>query len=209
MMYPHRIPRWFQSLFPRYQWVKPGDTPTLYLTFDDGPIPKVTPWVLEILAQYKVPATFFWVGANVVRHPEIAREVVAQGHTVGNHSHTHKKGWRTRTSAYLDDVAKAQTTIAEVVGKPITLFRPPYGRITPAQSKQLGLAYDLVMWSVLSGDFDSGLSPAACLAGTQKATQNGGIVVFHDSLKAEKRLRAVLPAYIEWALAQGYQFSAL
>lgn len=167
----------------------------LYLTFDDGPIPEVTPWVLETLSQYAGKATFFCIGDNVRKHPAIYQRIREEGHAVGNHTFNHLNGWKTSRDAYLENVGKC----AELVDS--SLFRPPYGRIRRKQAQRLVAAdnrYRIIMWDVLSGDFDTGLSPEKCLRNVLKHTENGSIVVFHDSLKAERRLRYVLPRALQY-----------
>lgn len=205
MQYPVRIPRWVQRCFSAIAWRQPSqECPTLYLTFDDGPIPEVTPWVLDQLQQYKAQATFFCVGDNVRRYPELYAQVQALGHQVGNHTMHHCDGWQTAADVYLNDVAQAATCIKS------PLFRPPYGRLTPRQYRALQRAgYQIVLWEVLTGDFDEQLSPEACWEQFKDHLNNGSIVVFHDSYKAWERLSVVLPRLLEKYHQLGYQFKAL
>ena len=175
----------------------------LYLTFDDGPIPEVTPWVLEQLETYNAKATFFCVGENVKRHPQIFRQVVDAGHTVGNHTYNHLSGWATENVPYFHNVRHC----ARVVNS--DLFRPPYGKLKPKQVQFLQRHYKIVMWDVLSGDFDPQVSPEKCLSNVVTNAGPGSIVVFHDSLKAEANIRYTLPRTLKFFSSQGYQFERL
>ncbi|VAW29168.1 Polysaccharide deacetylase [hydrothermal vent metagenome] len=205
----HRIPKWFQYLFPGYMWNKQTNEKVIYLTFDDGPIPEITEWVLSILNEYKVKATFFVVGENVERFPEIFKEIVNKGHSIGNHTHHHLKGWSTSVHNYVNDVELCSSTIEKHSGKTPALFRPPYGRIKPKQAKSLRREYRLVMWDTLTVDYDKNLDNVKCLQNSVNATHSGSIVVFHDSVKAQKNLKYVLPKYIAHFLSLGYSFKAL
>lgn len=205
MFYPIFIPSWLQRCLPAYQWRGPkGEQPTLYLTFDDGPIPEVTPWVLDQLATYDAKATFFCVGANVQRHPHLYARLLAEGHQTGNHTQHHLDGWRHKTTDYLADVYHT----AEYVSSP--LFRPPYGRLRWGQAKALRRAgFQIVLWEVLAGDFDSQLRAEDCWHRLKGCLKDGSIVVLHDSLKAWDRLEGVLPLLLEYYQGLGYQFKAL
>ena len=205
-MYLVRTPTVVQRLFPDYTWRgrAGGERPRLYLTFDDGPIPGVTPWVLETLAAYGAHATFFCVGENAERYPGLLRDLEAAGHTLGNHTHNHLSGWGTERTPYVANVSRC----AEAVDSP--LFRPPYGRLRPSQAEDLrSRDYRIVMWDVLSGDFDAYLSPADCLSNVIDNAVPGSIVVFHDSLKAERNLRHALPGVLEHYAGLGFEFAAL
>ena len=192
----------------------------IYLTFDDGPIPKITPWVLSLLKKYKAKATFFCVGANIEKHPEILQQIISEGHSVGNHTYNHLNGWETTTKEYLESVEKFEKSLQSaayslklnnthiqktVDSKP--LFRPPYGKIKPSQFSRLRSQYSIIMWDVLSGDFDQTISKEKCLKNVVTKTREGSIVVFHDSLKAEKNLVFVLPKFLEHFSKEGYEFS--
>jgi len=205
----HRIPLWFQQLFTGYTWQLPSNEKVIYLTFDDGPIPELTEWVLDVLDEYKIKASFFVVGENVKRNPRVFTKLISAGHTIGNHTYHHVKGWGTSTKRYVEDVEKCSNIMIDNGGKSSVYFRPPHGRIKPAQAKLLRKSYQLVMWNVLSVDYDRGLSKEKCLKNTIDATRSGAIVVFHDSIKAEKNLKYVLPAYIKHFIAMGYSFNAL
>lgn len=202
-MYLVKTPHFIQNLFPNYTWKIPTREKVLYLTFDDGPIPAVTPWVLEQLQAYQAKATFFCVGDNIRKYPETFNQVVEQGHAVGNHTFNHLNGWQTENIAYYHNVRHCANMVRSV------LFRPPYGRLKPKQAQFLQRHYRIVMWDVLSGDFDPRLNEGQCLANVVNNTEEGSIIVFHDSLKAEDKLRYVLPKVLEHFTAQGYVFDKL
>ncbi|MEM6396921.1 MAG: polysaccharide deacetylase family protein [Bacteroidota bacterium] len=202
-MYLVKTPAIIQKLFPNFHWRVPGEQKTIYLTFDDGPVPSVTPWVLRQLKAYDAQATFFCVGENAQRHPDLLRDVYAAGHTVGNHSMSHLDGWATENLPYFHDVRHCAEQIDS------TLFRPPYGRLRPRQAQFLQRHYEIVMWDVLSGDFDPHLAPEACLRNVLRNAKAGSIVVFHDSLKAKETLEFVLPQVLSYYADEGFQFKAL
>lgn len=205
----HRTPSILPLLYPKLLWRMPADKKDLYLTFDDGPIPQVTEFVLEELSKQNIKATFFCIGDNIRKHPEIFKRIVNEGHTIGNHTYNHLKGWQTDSALYLDNIHKCDNEI--IVHCPLSIvncFRPPYGRITPKQIKSIK-DKSIVMWDVLTRDYDATLSAENCLKGSLKAVRNGSIIVFHDSLKAEKNLRYALPRFIETCVKEGYTFNAL
>lgn len=203
-MYLVKTPRVIQKLFPNFHWnVDSSDAPVLYLTFDDGPIPEITPWIQEQLAAYDAKATFFCVGDNARRHPELMEATLAAGHSVGNHTMHHLDGWQTDNLPYFHNIRHC----AKVV--PGSLFRPPYGRIKPSQAQFLQRHYQVVMWDVLSGDFDENLTPEDCYQNVIRNAKSGSIVVFHDSLKAQANVRGVLPRVLAYYAALGYRFEAL
>ena len=205
-MYLVKTPRLLKQFYPGLIWNKSRDSKIIYLTFDDGPIPIVTPFVLKILKQHNAKATFFCIGDNIQKHPDIFQQLKKEGHAVGNHTFHHLKGWKTGDDAYLEDVQQCQELTQT------NLFRPPYGRIKKSQIAALNLAYpeiNIIMWDVLSGDFDMSLEREACLKNVIKHTQNGSIVVFHDSLKAFNRLEYVLPKALEYWSEKGYKFESL
>lgn len=208
----HRTPFFLPLLYPSLTWRIPTVEKELFLTFDDGPVPGPTEFVLETLSKFNALATFFCIGDNIRKHPEIFREIIHRGHAVGNHTFNHLSGWKSKTSRYQDNVLQCQqqmdtTCLGPQLGQP-NLFRPPYGRITRSQIRALA-DFKIVMWDVLSVDYNRRLSPEQCLRNTIRATRNGSIVVFHDSLKAEKNLMAVLPGYMDHFLSRGYLFKCL
>jgi len=205
----HRIPTWFQNLFPGYIWNKKTGEKIIYITFDDGPIPHITEWVLEVLEQYNIKATFFVVGENVARHPHLIKKIKMEGHSIGNHTNSHVKGWGVSATAYLNDIEKCSQTINEYTSERPRLFRPPHGRIRPSQARLLRAQFELIMWDTLSVDYDNGLSEEKCLQNSIRASQPGSIIVFHDSIKAEKNLKYVLPKYIKHFQEQGFTFKVL
>jgi peptidoglycan/xylan/chitin deacetylase (PgdA/CDA1 family) len=202
-MYLTETPSFIQFLFPNLTWRIPSTSNKLYLTFDDGPIPDVTEWVLDILHQYQAKATFFCVGENVSQHPTIFSRIEAEGHSVGNHTYHHKNGWHTSKNDYLDDVRKC----AQVVDS--NLFRPPYGKVKPNQLKALKLSYQIVMWDILTGDFDAKNNLATCFQNIINNTKPGSILVLHDSLKAKPILHEILPMILQHYSELGFTFEAI
>jgi peptidoglycan/xylan/chitin deacetylase (PgdA/CDA1 family) len=202
-MYLVKTPQFIQNLFPNFTWRIPTKERTLYLTFDDGPIPEVTPWVLEQLRKFQAKATFFCVGDNIRKHPQVFEQVKTEGHAVGNHTFNHLNGWLTDNIPYFHNVRHGASMVHTL------LFRPPYGRLKPKQSQFLQRHYRIVMWDVLSGDFDTNISAEQCLANVLDNARRGSIVVFHDSLKAVEKLKYVLPRVLEYFNNKGYKFAAL
>jgi peptidoglycan/xylan/chitin deacetylase (PgdA/CDA1 family) len=190
----------FQRLYP--YGVFCADKRAVYLTFDDGPIPEVTPRVLAILARYKVKATFFMVGENIDKHPEVYEQVAQAGHSIGNHSYNHLKGWKTPFKEYMENVDRWP--------KKAHLFRPPYGKATLRQRIALHRkGYTLVYWDILTRDYDASVTPEQMLRLIQRDTRPGSIINFHDSLKSNERMLEVLPQAIEWLQKEGYELAAL
>jgi peptidoglycan/xylan/chitin deacetylase (PgdA/CDA1 family) len=195
-----------KKLYPKRIWDIKGGEKCIYLTFDDGPIPDVTPFVLDVLKPYNAKATFFCIGDNVLKHPDIFEQVKAGGHSIGNHTYNHLKGWVTPDKTYLDNFLKADEVLA------VKLFRPPYGRIKSSQVKLLQQAkpgLEIIMWSVLSADYDTTLKPEKCLENVLQNTGAGDIVLFHDSLKARERMEYALPKALEFWSKEGYSFKAI
>ena len=202
-MYLVKTPAFIQNLFPNFIWSIPTREKVIYLTFDDGPIPEVTPWVLQQLAIHNAKATFFCVGDNVKKHLDVYEQVLHDGHSIGNHTFNHLNGWGTDNLPYFHNIRHC----AHLVNS--KLFRPPYGKLKPRQIQFLQRHYRIVMWDVLSGDFDPKLSQDQCLSNVLEKTKEGSIVVFHDSLKAADKLRFVLPKVLNHFSDLGYRFEAL
>ena len=184
-------------------WNIPSKEKTLYLTFDDGPVPETTTQVLNILDEYNAKATFFCVGENVEKHPALFTDILVRGHAVGNHTYNHLKGWKTGNNEYFENVEKADSLICS------DLFRPPYGRISLSQKKVLQQTYNIVLWDVLSGDYNQNLTPEQCYKHVRKHAKKGSVVVFHDSVKAMKNMLFALPKTLAYFTALGYKFDAL
>jgi peptidoglycan/xylan/chitin deacetylase (PgdA/CDA1 family) len=194
-----RIPRLLSVTFRSLTWELTAGEKSVYLTFDDGPTPEVTEWVLGQLDTYGAKATFFCLGNNVEAFPELYAEILSRGHAVGNHSYSHKKGFRTSVRSYVEDVDRAAGLIHSA------LFRPPYGRILPAQVRALKQKYRIIMWSVLSVDYNAGLTGEQVVRNVLENVRPGSIIVFHDSVKASKNLYAALPVVLEFLQREGYQ----
>ena len=192
-----------KSIYPELIWRKDSATKNIYLTFDDGPIPEVTPWVLNCLKEKQIKATFFCVGDNIKSNPELFQRIINEGHQIGNHTMNHLKGWDTNAKIYLDNIQECQTFTGT------KLFRPPYGRATKKQLKKIKQNYQIIMWDVLTGDYNPLITPEQCLDNTIKYSRNGSILVFHDNIKAIPNLKYALPKAIDALLARGYIFSLL
>jgi len=209
---PVKIPSFIKRIFPDYVWDYSSSGKVLYLTFDDGPTPEITPWVLNLLQQYNAKATFFCIGDNIEKHPEIFKQVLAGGHTIGNHTQNHLRGWKTSTKRYIKNTLKAQEAITANTPHPLKplLFRPPYGQITPNQGKTLlNLGYKIIMWSVITFDWEDYLSEEQCLNNALNNTTNGNIIVFHDSIKASRNMTYALPEVLKHFSGLGYTFKAI
>jgi|SRR5690606_2334400 Predicted xylanase/chitin deacetylase len=202
-MYTVKSPFILRWLYPKLTWHRDRTEKRIFLTFDDGPIPDVTPSILNTLKNYGVKATFFCVGENIKKHPDLFDSLLKNGHRVGNHTYNHLNGWKTPADVYVGNVARCQALTGT------SLFRPPYGRATRAQHDALQRDFEIIMWDVLSGDFDTRLSPEKCLQNVLRYTGNGSIVVFHDNIKAIPRVTHALPRAIEHWLDNGYKFGVL
>lgn len=203
-MFVERPPLPYRLLFPGAIWrIVEKSRKTVYLTFDDGPVPDVTPRILDILDHYGIKATFFMVGDNVRRYPGLLREVVSRGHCLGNHTMHHLQGVKTTTGAYVADVAEAAQFIKS------NLFRPPHGLLRIAQRRNLEQQYRLVMHDVVTRDYSRHLSPSRVIENVRRYTRPGSIIVFHDSVKAARNVLAALPESIKWLLSEGYEFKTI
>lgn len=203
-MYKNNVPGFIRRLLPsNLEWDVPVREKKIFLTFDDGPIPEVTPWVIETLKQFGASATFFCVGDNVKKHPLVFQELKESGNAIGNHTFNHLKAWKTSREEYLLNIAKCNDLVDS------KLFRPPHGQITPGLARVIGKEYRIIMWSMLSRDFDPEVSPYKCLKNSIEQSKPGSIIVFHDSLKARKQLEYTLPRYLEHFSKQGFTFPSL
>ena len=210
------VPSTIQWLIPSCTWRKVGQEKVIYLTFDDGPHPEITTWVIDELKKHQIKATFFCVGDNLKKHPETAKQLLTEGHQIGNHTMHHIKGWKHKNVDYLKDIEDCDTEIRKIheqmndeKAQP-RLFRPPYGQIKPSQIKLLReKGYEIIQWSDLSCDYDKHLNCEKSLSALVKNAKPGSIVVFHDSEKAENQLKQILPSYLEAMLAEGFTFETL
>ena len=199
-----------KKIFYNQIWEMPNSDKKIYLTFDDGPIPEVTEWVLDVLKSEDIKATFFCIGNNIQKHPEVYKRMLSEGHQIGNHTFNHLNGWKTNTKSYLGNFKLCETEHLKLNTEHSFLFRPPYGKIKPSQSKAIRtLGYKIIMWDVLSYDFDSAISEEKCLENVISNTAQGSIIVFHDSLKAEKNLKYALPKAIQLLRNKGFVFDVI
>ncbi len=199
-MFIEQPPWLYRIFFPGVIWRIPSKEKCVYLTFDDGPIPEVTPWVLDTLDRYHIKATFFCVGDNVQKYPDIYQMVIDKGHHVGNHTHNHLQGISTWTLNYLKNVAMAGEYIKS------NLFRPPHGHMRLPQVLTLRKDYKIIMWDVVTRDYSPHMTPKGVLNVVKNYTRNGSVIVFHDSLKAQNNMQQALPRAIEWLQQEGYRF---
>ncbi|MCT4604095.1 MAG: polysaccharide deacetylase family protein [Marinifilum sp.] len=195
-----RAPGIMKLLFPNFVWRYNSDEKKVYLTFDDGPIPESTLWTLDLLKEKSVKATFFCVGDNVRKYPDLYRRIVEEGHAVGNHTHNHLKGWYNNTQKYIENVILASEFIES------KLFRPPYGLIKRSQAKYLKTDYKIIMWDILSGDYRQDISPERCYRDVMNKIRPGSILLFHNHKKSEKNMRYSVPRLIDELHKQGYEF---
>ena len=203
MFYFKKTPWWIKKIYKSCVWEININEKNIYLTFDDGPHPVATPFVLDELKKHNAKATFFCIGKNVVLYPEIYQRILTEGHSIGNHTFNHLDGWKTKTDIYIENILSAKKQINSI------LFRPPYGKITFEQLKilhQPKIFFKVIMWSVLSGDFDVEISNIKCLNNVIKNTDKGSIVVFHDNEKALEKIRFVLPKVLDYFTEQQYEF---
>lgn len=195
-------PKFLRRLMPSLVWDMEGEE-DVFITFDDGPTPGNTEWILDTLAKYDAKATFFCLGKNVEQHPEVFQKILDAGHKAGNHTYSHQKGWRTSLERYVEDVDFANQLIRS------DLFRPPYGRIKPAQARILSERYNLIMWDVLSRDYSNLVKPRQCVRNVTKHVKAGSIVVFHDSPKSSRNMRYALPRVLEHIKDMGLKCSSI
>lgn len=207
--YPVKTPPFAPLLWRKRLFWLPRTGRKVFLTFDDGPTPDVTEWVLDQLAAYNAHASFFLVGRNVRLHPSLTRRIVREGHLIGNHTYNHANGWKTPVKDYLTEIARTDAVIHEVTGQRPRYFRPPYGKAHPLAWKGILAQHEIVLWDILPGDFDPSTTPRQLLSRVTENVQPGSIIVLHDSQKCETRLRAMLPPLLKWLTAQGYELEAL
>jgi peptidoglycan/xylan/chitin deacetylase (PgdA/CDA1 family) len=204
IMFKHTIPFFLPLIIPSLTWKVQTNDKVVFLTFDDGPHPDITPWVLGELSRFNARATFFCVGRNVVQYPETYRQVLAGGHAVGNHTFDHLSGWSHSQNAYFSNI----DACARVVSS--KLFRPPYGRIVPWQISSIRQkGYEIIMWDILTRDYDAGVDIGQSVKATVQNTKPGSVIVFHDSVKAANQLRQLLPQVLQQLSAKGYHFKSL
>lgn len=210
-----KTPTVVQRFFEKYVWsfsMESSKPKTIYLTFDDGPTAEITEWTLDVLKKHGAKATFFCIGKNVKNHPAIFQKIIDDNHCIGNHTQNHLNGWKTSNSRYIENILLAEENLQPTTNQQLStkLFRPPYGKIKSSQANQLiKKGYKIIMWDVLSADFDQSISKEKCLNNVLENTQNGSVIVFHDSVKAENNLKFVLPKVLEYFKKQGYQFSSI
>lgn len=195
-----------KKIFSRYMWSKEQHTKVVYLTFDDGPTPQITDWVLQQLQHYNAKATFFCIGKNIEEQPEIYQRLLESGNAIGNHTHNHINGWASSEQTYLDNIKMCEDAIGNLQHQKQKYFRPPYGKITNAQATAvLERGYKIVMWDVLSADFDQSITPEKCLENVLKNVSSGSIIIFHDSAKAQQNLQYVLPKILQFLKDHNYE----
>lgn len=205
----YQIPSAIQHLYRGVVWrILQPQQKTVYLTFDDGCIPQVTPKVLDILRQYNIKATFFLVGENISKHPELLQQIISEQHSVGCHTYKHLKGTKTPINQYLESIEATDRLIRQSGGQ-TGLFRPPYGKITLRQKRVISQSHKIILWDLITHDYNKNYSPQKILNAIQKYTRNGSIILFHDSIKAQDNMLAVLPKAIEYLLSQGYKFQTI
>jgi peptidoglycan/xylan/chitin deacetylase (PgdA/CDA1 family) len=201
-----------KKLFSGYIWDIPNEQNKIYLTFDDGPTPEITDWVLQLLKKYGATATFFCIGKNILDNPEIFKRIISDGHSIGNHTHNHLNGWKTPTASYLQNFDMCAETISKITSNTSNtkIFRPPYGKIKRSQAKAIkARGYKIIMWDVLSADFDQSITQEKCLDNALSNLKPGSVIVFHDSIKAYKNLQYVLPKTLEFIDQQHYKYDTI
>jgi peptidoglycan/xylan/chitin deacetylase (PgdA/CDA1 family) len=201
-----KTPNLVKFLLRNWVWSFSSKDKVLYLTFDDGPTPEITNWTLNLLQEYNAKATFFCIGKNIEENPSIYQKIIEQNHSIGNHTNNHLNGFKTKNSTYIKNIEFSENNTTTTS----KLFRPPYGKITFSQAKKIRKkGFKIIMWDVLSADFDTTIDAEECLKNVVKNTQNGSIIVFHDSLKAQEKLQFVLPKVLDYYTSKGYCFKAI
>jgi peptidoglycan-N-acetylglucosamine deacetylase len=196
--------------FPQYEWKIQTKEPVIYLTFDDGPTPEITHWVLDTLKQFDAKATFFCIGQNLQLYPDITHKVLEEGHAIGNHTFRHENGWKTSTEIYVESAEQTQSEIGKNFVYKSRIFRPPYGKIRKEQAQQLiAKGYKIIMWDILSRDYNPSVTPEICISTVVKNASSGSIIVFHDSKKAFPVLEKALPEILVSLKNKGYRFKSL
>jgi peptidoglycan-N-acetylglucosamine deacetylase len=196
--------------FSNYIWDIPNKDNKIYLTFDDGPTSEITAWILQLLKEENIKATFFCIGKNILAQPEIFNQIIQEGHAIGNHTNNHINGWKNSNETYVENTKKCDAIIKNTTDKDTHLFRPPYGRIKSKQAQRIKeLGYKIIMWDVLSADFDQDITPEKCLTNVTSSVKPGSIIVFHDSLKASKNLKFALPKAIKHLKQKGFTFETI
>lgn len=208
-MFLYRVPAFLQWIYPQYVWHMGRKDPKVFLTFDDGPVEGVTEFVLDLLLERNMKATFFMVGDNISKHLPLARRVIAEGHQVGNHTFNHLNGRRTSLEKYMENIFQCERAIEDHLGVKTLLFRPPYGRMTRQQRINVHSHYRIIMWEILSGDFVPGLHETNSLKRISKNTQNGSILLFHDQLKTARFVKRILPGYLDFLCRSGFKTEVL
>lgn len=202
-IYKPQPPLIVEKLYTNVFWRLPQEEKTVYLTFDDGPVPEYTPWVLDVLRTYNIKATFFCVGDNIQKYPEIFKQIKDENHSIGSHTFNHLNGWKTNNTEYYENVYKASELVES------NLFRPPHGKITLLQARKLSKDLHIIMWDIITKDYDNKISGEECFENVKNYVSNGSIIVFHDSPKAFKNMEYALPKTIEYIKEQGYKFSKI
>ena len=198
-----KTPTLIQFFFPSLLWSKKRDKKILYLTFDDGPYNMLSPFILDELKKYKAKATFFYLGSKAEKYPQLIKRCKDENHKIGNHTYSHPNGWKTKNSRYYQDIEKANKLLNS------NLFRPPYGRIKPSQINHLKKYYKIIMWDILSWDFDKKTSPEECYNNIINNTKSGSIIVLHENEKSAKTVKEVLPKILSYFSLQGFKFEKL
>ncbi len=210
MLYVVKTPNFVKKIFSSLTWHITTEEKNIYLTFDDGPTPEITNWVLNELEKYNAKATFFCIGKNITNHTNIFKTILEKGHRIGNHTNNHLNCWEKNTNTYIKNLEQAQKVINLNTDVQEKIFRPPYGKLTnKIRKKILKKGYKIIMWDVLSGDFDSKISNEKCLKNVLKNTENGSIIVFHDSIKASEKLKYVLPKTLKHFSEKGFTFKSI